>query len=65
MNFYLDCGLCIDDITAAATDCFLSHPLNIINCVLDAIGGASLDCVDCVCVVIEDIGNIFGQDWSC
>jgi len=57
-----DCGTCIAEITAAATDCFSSF--DIINCVLDIIGGAS-PCVDCVCEVITDIGNIFGQDWSC
>lgn len=56
----LDCGQCIGDITAAATDCFLS--LDIINCILDIIDGAN-PCVDCVCEVIGDIGNLFGQDW--
>ena len=62
VNFYLDCGQCIGDITAAATDCFVS--LDIINCILDIIDGAN-PCVDCVCEVIGDIGNLFGQDWSC
>ena len=28
------------------------------------LGGGS-DCIECVCQVIGDIGNIFGQDWSC
>ena len=65
VNSFLDCGLWIDDITTAATDCILSHPLDIINCVLDAIGGASLDSIDCVCVVIEDIGLVYGDDWCC
>jgi len=58
----LDCSTCIGDITAAATDCILS--LDIINCILDIIDGAN-PCVDCVCEVITDIGNLFGQDWSC
>merc|ERR1712154_474593 len=58
----LDCSTCIGDITAAATDCILS--LAIINCILDIIDGAN-PCVDCVCEVITDIGNLFDQDWSC
>ena len=60
--YILDCGQCIGDITAAATDCFASF--DIINCILDIIDGAN-PCVDCVCEVIGDIGNLFGQDWSC
>merc|ERR1712156_55133 len=41
----LDCSTCIGDIT---------------NCILDIIDGAN-PCVDCVCEVITDIGNLFGQ----
>merc|ERR1712001_725660 len=58
----IDCGTCVADITAAATDCILS--LDIINCILDIIDGAN-PCVNSVCEVITDIGNPFGQDWSC
>jgi len=57
-----DCGTCIADITAAATDCITE--LNVINCILDIIDGAN-PCIDCVCEVITEVGNLFGQDWSC
>merc|ERR1712018_52075 len=58
----IDCGTCIGDITAAASDCIFS--LDVVQCILDIIDGAN-PCVDCVCEVITEIGNLFGQDWSC
>ena len=61
-NFCLDCNDCYNDILAAATECILSFDWK--NCIEDILGGGS-DCIECVCQVIGDIGNIFGQDWHC
>merc|ERR1711899_359 len=57
-----DCDACYNDILAAATECILSFDWK--NCIEDVLGGGS-DCIECVCEVIADIGQIFGQDWSC
>ena len=61
-NFFVDCNDCYNDILAAATECILSFDWK--NCIEDILGGGS-DCIECVCQVIGDIGNIFGQDWHC
>ena len=60
--FLLDCDACYNDVLAAATECILSFDWK--NCIEDILGGGS-DCIECVCEVIGDIGQIFGQDWSC
>merc|ERR1711935_330254 len=57
-----DCNICYDDIFAAATECILSFDLY--NCIFDILG-AENPCAECVCDVISDIGNLFGQDWHC
>ena len=64
--FFSDCTACFDDILAAVTDCFsiTTNPLAIIQCVQDVIGVGN-DCYSCICEVITDIGNLFGQDWHC
>ena len=59
----IDCGTCYDDILAAVTDCFTSFD-DWKTCVEDILGAGN-PCIDCVCEVIVDIGNIFGQDWHC
>merc|ERR1711910_78354 len=55
-----DCGTCYDDILAAVTDCFTSFD-DWKTCVEDILGAGN-PCIDCICEVIVDIGNIFGQD---
>merc|ERR1712241_401500 len=57
-----DCDACYNDILAAATECILSFDWK--NCIEDVLGGGS-DCIEYVCEVNADIGQIFGQDWSC
>merc|ERR1712018_1027521 len=57
-----DCDSCYNDILAAATDCILSFEW--LTCIEDVLGAGS-PCIECVCEVITDIGQIFGQDWSC
>jgi len=66
LDIRLDCTACFDDILAAVTDCFsiTTNPLAIIQCVQDVIGVGN-DCYSCICEVITDIGNLFGQDWHC
>ena len=59
---FSDCETCYNDILAAATDCILSFEW--LTCIEDVLGAGN-PCIECVCEVIADIGNIFGQDWSC
>ena len=59
---FLDCNICYDDIFAAATDCIISFDWQ--NCIFDILGAGN-PCAECVCDVISDIGNLFGQDWHC
>jgi len=64
-HFFLDCDHCFDDILAAVGDCIsFTDPAAIIKCVQDIIG-VGHDCYDCICELITDIGNVFGQDWHC
>ena len=56
IHLFLDCSTCYDDILAAATDCILSFDWR--QCIEDVLGGGS-PCIECVCEVIVDIGNIF------
>jgi len=60
-----NCDHCFDDILAAVGDCIsFTDPAAIIKCVQDIIG-VGHDCYDCICELITDIGNVFGQDWHC
>ena len=63
---FSDCSTCFVDILQAATDCFLitTNPLEIIACIQDIIGAAN-PCFNCICELITEIGNLFGQDWHC
>ena len=62
-SFDADCGSCYDDILAAVTDCITSFD-DWRKCVEDILGAGN-PCIECVCEIIGDIGQIFGQDWSC
>ena len=55
----------MNDIMQAVVDCVdFQDPQFIVQCVEDIIGAGS-DCFDCICVLITQIGNLFGQDWHC
>merc|ERR1711974_202342 len=58
-----DCSTCYNDILAAVTDCILSFE-DWKVCVEDILGAGN-PCIECVCEVIVDISQIFGQDWHC
>ena len=60
--FFKDCDTCYTDVLGAATDCILSFDWK--NCIEDVLGAGS-PCIECVCELIVDIGNLFGQDWHC
>ena len=36
----------------------------IVECIQNEIG-IDNPCYDCICEVIDDIGDVFGQDWHC
>merc|ERR1711993_189153 len=60
-----DCSECFADILQAVGDCVsFTDPAAIIKCVQDIIGAAN-PCYECICELITDIGNLFGQDWHC
>ena len=37
---------------------------DIVRCIKDTLGESD-PCYDCICEVIDDIGEIFGHDWHC
>ena len=65
-NYYLvlDCSTCIGEVTEAATECLDVPFFHTVDCILNTVGVGST-CYDCVCEVIEEVGAIFGQEWSC
>ena len=63
-NYFIfkDCSVCYDEIFAATIIC-KGHN-DIITCIQNELG-TSNPCYECICEVIEDIADVFGQDWHC
>ena len=61
---FTECSSCIGDITAAALECLDLIHFDQVQCMWDLIE-ADFQCIICFCEVIEEVGAIFGQEWSC
>lgn len=57
-----DCASCYDIILSTAMNC--KGYADIVTCIKDTLGESD-PCFDCICEVIDDIGEIFGHDWHC
>ena len=62
--YFTECSSCIGDITAAALECLDLIHFDQVQCMWDLIE-ADFQCIICFCEVIEEVGAIFGQEWSC
>ena len=63
MSFiYADCASCYDIALSTAMNC--KGYADIVTCIRDTLGESD-PCNDCICEVIDDIGEVFGHDWHC
>ena len=62
MAFFLDCDNCYGEIMAAASHCITAPWWK--PCVEDILSDGN-PCLECVCLLIGDISNIFNVNWSC